>query len=87
MSDDYFKRVQRRVNSYPRWARMAVGLALILGGLLGFLPVVGFWMLPLGLLVLSYDLPRVRRWRRRLEVWWWRRRHGRGRPGPDRAAD
>jgi hypothetical protein len=33
-------------------ARRVLGSVLIAGGLLGFLPVVGFWMLPLGLLVL-----------------------------------
>jgi hypothetical protein len=48
---------------------------LVAGGVLGFLPVVGFWMLPLGLVVLSVDSPRVRRVRRRLEIRWgrWRR--------------
>ena len=61
-----------------RLIRMALGLALIAGGLLGFLPVLGFWMIPLGLLVLSVDLPIVRRWRRRLEVWWGRRGNGDG---------
>jgi hypothetical protein len=40
----------------------------------GFLPVLGFWMIPLGLLVLSVDLPIVRRWRRQLTVWWHRRK-------------
>jgi len=49
-------------------ARRVLGCVLIAGGLLGFLPVVGFWMLPLGLLVLSVDSPWVRRWRRRAEV-------------------
>jgi hypothetical protein len=49
-------------------ARRVLGSLLIAGGLLGFLPVVGFWMLPLGLLVLSVDSAWVRRWRRRLEV-------------------
>jgi hypothetical protein len=38
--------------------RIMVGLALCAGGLLGFLPILGFWMLPLGLLVLSIDLAR-----------------------------
>ncbi len=57
-----------------RLIRMALGLGLIVGGLLGFLPVLGFWMIPLGLLILSVDLPIVRRWRRRIEVWWGRRR-------------
>jgi len=44
--------------------RIGLGLGLVAGGVLGFLPVLGFWMLPLGLLVLSQDLPAVRRWRR-----------------------
>ena len=57
-----------------RIVRIAIGTMLILGGLLGFLPVLGFWMVPLGLLVLSVDLPIVRRWRRRFELWWERRR-------------
>jgi len=42
---------------------------------------VGFWMLPLGLLVLSFDLPFARRWRRRFVVWWNRRRDQRKREG------
>ena len=53
--------------------RIALGVALILGGFLGFLPVLGFWMVPLGLLVLSIDLAPVRRFRRRMEIWWGRR--------------
>jgi hypothetical protein len=57
-----------------RVVRMGLGIALILGGILGFLPILGFWMLPLGLMVLSVDLPFARRWRRRLTVWWSRRR-------------
>jgi len=54
--------------------RIALGIALMLGGLAGFLPILGFWMVPLGLLVLSVDMPFVRRTRRRLAVWWGRRR-------------
>ena len=54
--------------------RVCIGVALILGGCLGFLPVLGFWMVPLGLMVLSIDLPIVRRGRRRIEVWWGNRR-------------
>jgi hypothetical protein len=52
--------------------RIGLGIVLIAGGLLGFLPVLGFWMLPLGLLVLSVDIPIVRRWRRQITVWWHR---------------
>lgn len=48
--------------------RMGMGLLLVFFGLLGFLPVLGFWMVPLGLLILSVDLPFVRRWTRLLNV-------------------
>ena len=57
--------------------RMGFGVALIIGGLLGFLPVLGFWMIPLGLAVLGADLPPVRRFYRRLTVklgYWLHRR-------------
>ena len=49
-------------------ARRIIGILLVLAGFLGFLPVLGFWMVPLGLLVLSVDSSIVRRWRRRTEV-------------------
>lgn len=51
----------------PRTAlmRLILGIALILGGVLGFLPIVGFWMIPLGLGVLSYDFHWARRLRRK----------------------
>tara|TARA_R110000824_G_scaffold401749_1_gene614476 strand:- start:21326 stop:21547 length:222 start_codon:yes stop_codon:yes gene_type:complete len=54
-----------------------VGVILIIGGVFGFLPMLGFWMLPLGVVVLSVDLHPVRRFRRRVEVWWGRRRRRR----------
>jgi len=59
-----------------RTGRLTLGSALVVGGALGFLPIVGFWMLPLGLLVLAQDVPRIRRWRRNLIVRWerWRRK-------------
>jgi len=56
-----------------RRGRIALGVALVAGGILGFLPVVGFWMLPLGFLVLAHDIPRVRRWRRKAMLRWSRR--------------
>ncbi len=56
-----------RVPGSPR-ARMILGAALIIGGVLGFLPVLGFWMIPLGLIVLSVDSTTVRRFRRRAET-------------------
>ena|SRR3954464_14275061 len=54
--------------------RIALGIALCIGGLLGFLPILGFWMIPLGLMVLSIDVPAVRRLRRRVALWWGRRK-------------
>jgi len=59
-----------------RWLRMVIGGLFILGGIFSFLPILGIWMLPVGLLILSQDVPAVRRWRRRFEVRWarWRGR-------------
>jgi len=59
---------------HSRTARIGLGIALLAGGMLFFLPVLGLWMLPLGLLVLSVDFLRIRRIRRRLTVWWGRMR-------------
>lgn len=59
--------------------RRAAGVALIGGGVLGFLPVLGFWMIPLGVVVLSVDSHPIRRARRKTEVWWGR---GRTRTAP-----
>ncbi len=58
-----------------RILRIGLGILLILGGFLGaILPLLGVWMLPLGLIVLSVDIPFVRRHRRRADVavtrWW-----------------
>jgi hypothetical protein len=58
-----------------RAVRIAIGVALILGGLVGFLPVLGFWMVPAGFLVLATDIPVIRRFNRRVSTWvlrWWR---------------
>ncbi|WP_448952363.1 hypothetical protein [Labrys neptuniae] len=60
-----------------RVLRVILGALLVIGGLLGFLPILGFWMIPLGLLILSIDIALVRRHRRKLAVWWGRRRQAR----------
>jgi hypothetical protein len=44
-----------------RVPRMVAGVVLVLGGLVGFLPVLGFWMVPLGLLLLAQDVTFLRR--------------------------
>lgn len=40
-----------------RFLRIAVAALLVLGGLLSILPVLGIWMLPLGLALLAEDAP------------------------------
>ena len=67
-----------------RLARTLIGVFLVLGGVLGFLPVLGFWMIPLGLLVLSVDFPAIRKGRRRLTVWWAKKRSSRPGKKPPR---
>ncbi len=62
-----------------RLVRIGLGVALIiLGGFFGFLPVLGYWMVPLGFLVLATDVPPIRRFNRRMTValvgWWNNRR-------------
>jgi hypothetical protein len=75
-----------RIGSYsftlPDWApaRILIGLLLIACGFLGFLPVLGFWMIPLGIAVLSYDIPRVRLFRQKVVAWW------KGQRGPEMGA-
>jgi hypothetical protein len=70
-----------------RIVRMPLAFLFILGGLFSFLPVLGLWMLPFGLLLLAVDLPALRgpisalmvRGRRRIGRWalWWRARRNR----------
>jgi hypothetical protein len=63
-----------------RALRIGLGSAFVVGGLFSFLPVFGLWMIPVGLIVLSHDFPRVRRFRRQWEVRisrWWTRFRGR----------
>ena len=66
--DRQFNRLQRRIPDFAarllerirrpeaRWIRIPLGLLLVLGGIFSFLPVLGIWMLPLGLLLLALDL-------------------------------
>ncbi len=60
------RRVRRRVQVWakrrlPPGVRLLAGLALMVGGVLGFLPVLGFWMFPLGVAVAALDVVPV--WR------------------------
>ena len=40
-----------------RYVRIPIALLLILGGIFSILPVLGLWMLPLGLLLFAQDVP------------------------------
>ena len=40
-----------------RWLRLGTAVLLVLGGFLSVLPVFGLWMLPLGLALMSDDIP------------------------------
>jgi hypothetical protein len=65
--------------------RIPLGIACILGSFLFFLPVLGLWFLPLGLLLIAQDVPFLRkpvgrmtlylldRWKQ-LRTWWTKRR-------------
>lgn len=52
--------------------RSVVGLLFMIGGVLGFLPILGFWMLPLGAAFIALDIPpmraRIHRWMEKLHA-------------------
>ena len=50
----------QRIREASPWVRNGAGGALILGGIFSFLPLVGLWMLPLGLILLAKDVPFLR---------------------------
>jgi hypothetical protein len=77
-----FRRALVRLRE-PKWrpARIPAGILLVAGGLLGFFPLVGFWMLPLGLAILAIDIPAAGSLLRKMEDLWrrWRpNRRGEG---------
>ncbi len=66
-----FDRIQRKVPFSARlleWlrrpgarlVRVPLGILLMLGGIFSFLPVLGIWMLPLGLMLLALDIALLR---------------------------
>jgi hypothetical protein len=69
------RRVPVRISRFIRWlrkpssfaARLTVAFFLILGGVFSFLPMLGIWMLPLGLLFIAQDVPLLQKplWQRR----------------------
>ncbi|HEY1708490.1 MAG TPA: hypothetical protein VGG10_09515 [Rhizomicrobium sp.] len=62
--------------------RIGLGIALCFGGLLFFLPILGLWMLPLGVVVLATDLPLAARAARWFERQWNKKKGPGDKPGP-----
>lgn len=44
-----------------KWVRIPAGILFMLGGCMAFLPVLGVWMVPVGILLLAEDIPFFRR--------------------------
>lgn len=88
LSEDRKNGLLRRLRRAFAWGRLklpfglrtVLGLLLVAGGIFGFLPVLGFWMVPLGAALIALDVPPLRR---RLRGWLHRavprRRQWRGR--------
>lgn len=53
-----------------RAVRIPVGALFIFGSFLWFLPVLGLWFLPLGLLLIAQDVPFLRRPVGRMTLYW-----------------
>jgi hypothetical protein len=56
----------------PRYkiARITLGILLIIGSIFWFLPVLGLWMFPLGVMVLAVDIPMIKRSQFKFLRWW-----------------
>ncbi len=72
-----------------RWIRWPLGLLLIAGGFFGFLPILGFEFIPIGLLLIAQDVPLLRKPVGKAMLWleqkwvelrrWWQHRKRRKR--------
>jgi hypothetical protein len=49
------------VRKMPPLTRTAAGIPFIVGGVFGFLPILGFWMVPVGMILIATDIPPLRR--------------------------
>ncbi|MBS1092836.1 hypothetical protein JK208_14750 [Gluconobacter sp. Dm-74] len=52
-----------------KWVRIPAGVLFMLGGVLSILPVLGLWMLPVGVMLLSQDIALFRRLQGRVLRW------------------
>lgn len=62
------------------WVRLPIAFLFVIGGIFSFLPILGIWMLPLGILLIAVDVPVAAHWV--VSIWpqierWWRRRQRR----------
>lgn len=89
IEDDYERRIELLILRLPqkmrppvhwlrkpeaKWLRLPAGVLLMCGGLLAILPVFGLWMLPLGFILLSQDVPYLRKQTNRMLEWVERRK-------------
>lgn len=86
-------RLPARIGSAVAWlrepsrrtVRFGAAILLIIGGIFSILPVLGIWMLPLGLALLAEDAPGLKPQLERVSRWCERRwRSWAARPGPGR---
>ncbi len=61
--------VRRLRQPSTRWMRIPAGVLLIVGGIFSILPILGLWMLPLGVVLLAEDVPLLRRATDRVLCW------------------
>ncbi len=61
--------IRRLRHPKARLVRVPAGLFLTLGGIFSFLPALGIWMLPLGLLLLAVDVPPLQKPVGRSTIW------------------
>ncbi len=47
-------------DNLPPGIRTVVGILFFIGGCFGFLPILGFWMIPVGVMLIMLDLPFLR---------------------------
>lgn len=58
-----FKRLLVRIRlKVPPGLRLVLGILLMIGGVFAFLPVLGLWMIPLGIAVAALDVVPMWRW-------------------------
>jgi hypothetical protein len=78
--------VRRLRQPSARWMRIPAGLLLVLGGVFSILPLLGLWMLPVGLVLLAEDIGPLRRVTDRALSWIEHRRpHWMGLPSAARS--